>query len=84
MRYHIELSKTAEKQLDKLPDKIAFLLIEAVELLAENPRPNGYRKLKGREGFRIRKGKYRVIYDIIDDILVVDVFAVGHRKDIYN
>ena len=84
MRYHIELSKTAEKQLDKLPDKIAFLLIEAIELLAENPRPNGYRKLKGREGFRIRKGKYRVIYDIIDDILVVDVFSVGHRKDIYN
>lgn len=84
MRYHIELSKTAEKQLDKLPEKIAFLLIEAIELLADNPRPNGYRKLKGREGFRIRKGKYRVIYDIIDDILVVDVIAVGHRKKIYD
>ncbi len=84
MSYQIELTKTAAKQLDKLPDAVAFLLIEAIETLAENPRPSGCKKLKGRSAYRIRQGNYRIIYDIYDDVLVVDVIAVGHRKEIYG
>jgi mRNA interferase RelE/StbE len=84
MPYQIELTKTAAKQLDKLPDTIAFLLIDMIQTLAENPRPNGCKKLKGRTAYRIRQGDYRIIYDIYDEILVVDVIAVGHRKDIYD
>jgi mRNA interferase RelE/StbE len=49
-----------------------------------NPRPNGFKKLKGREGFRIRIGNYRVIYNIIDSELVIEVIALGHRKNIYD
>jgi mRNA interferase RelE/StbE len=48
--------------LDKLPDEIADTLLDAIETLAENPRPQGCKKLKGREGYRIRKGDYRIIY----------------------
>lgn len=84
MPYQINLSRTAAKQLDKLPDSIAFLLIETIQTLAENPRPSGYKKLKGRDAFRIRKGNYRIIYEIFDDVLVVEVIAVGHRKDVYE
>lgn len=51
--------------------------------LAENPRPFGFRNLKGREGYRIRVGNYRIIYDIFDDELVIDVIQLGHRKDVY-
>jgi hypothetical protein len=46
--------------------------------------PPGCKKLKGRDGWRIRQGNYRIIYDIFDEILVVEIVAVGHRKDIYN
>ncbi len=82
-RFTITISKTAQKQLDKLQDHIAAPLIDAIASLALNPRPHGSKKLKGRDGFRIRQGDY-LIYDIYDKILTVDVIAVGNRKDIYE
>ena len=60
MPHQIQIRKTAQKQLDKLPDDIADTLLDAIETLAENPRPKGCKKLKGRSGFRIRKGDYRI------------------------
>jgi mRNA interferase RelE/StbE len=51
--------------------------------LADNPRPNGYKKLKGRNAYRIRVSDYRVIYEIFDDVLSIEVLDIGHRKDIY-
>ncbi|MBK9256459.1 MAG: type II toxin-antitoxin system RelE/ParE family toxin [Saprospiraceae bacterium] len=82
--YIVVLSKKAQKQLDKLADNIAEPIIEAIVGLEENPRPFGYRKLNDREGYRIRIGNYRVIYDIFDTELIVDVITLGHRKDIYQ
>ncbi|WP_061219551.1 type II toxin-antitoxin system RelE family toxin [Leptospira weilii] len=82
--YSILLSKSVTKQLDKLPENIADSLIEAIEGLTKNPRPQGVKKLKGRDGFRIRKGDYRIIYDIQDQKLIIEVIAIGHRKDIYQ
>ncbi len=82
--YTIVLSKRAQKQLDKLSDIIAEPIIVAITGLEKNPRPVGYIKLKGRNGYRIRTGNYRIIYDIFDTELVVDVITLGHRKDIYE
>ncbi len=82
--YTVILSKKAQKQLDAFSDNIADTIIEAIATLENNPRPNGYKKLKGRDGYRIRTGNYRIIYDIFDDELIVDVIALGHRKDIYD
>ena len=48
------------------------------------PRPMGNKKLKGRDSYRIRVGNYRVIYEIFDNILTVEVIDLGHRKDIYE
>ncbi|MEI9956378.1 MAG: type II toxin-antitoxin system RelE/ParE family toxin [Ferruginibacter sp.] len=82
--YEILLTATAKKQLQKLPTNITDKLIVAIQALAKNPRPEGYKKLKGRPGFRIRKGDYRIIYEIFDDKLIVSVIAVAHRKDVYE
>jgi mRNA interferase RelE/StbE len=82
--YKIVLSKTAQKQLDKLPDQVVEILAAVILSLADDPRPVGCKKMKGRDGWRIRQGNYRIIYDILEDILVVDIIAVGHRKDVYN
>ncbi|WP_291097201.1 MULTISPECIES: type II toxin-antitoxin system RelE family toxin [unclassified Flavobacterium] len=82
--YKVSLTKKAVKHLDKLSDKIAEPIIVAIQNLAENPKPQGYKKLKGRNGFRIRVGDYRIIYDVFDDILLIDVIDLGHRKDIYE
>lgn len=82
-KYTIKLSKKAEKQLDKLNDKIASQLLKVIFDLAKNPRPFGYIKLKGRIAFRIRKGNYRIIYEIFDDVLLVEIITIGDKKDIY-
>lgn len=82
--YTTHLSKKAIKQLDKLADDIAEPILIAIANLEGNPRPVGSIKLKGRDGYRIRIGNYRVIYEIFDSELVIDVVAVGHRKDIYE
>ena len=82
--YTVVLTKLAKKQLDKLPDIIALPMLEKIQNLSIDPRPNGYIKLKGSDVCRIRLGNYRVIYRILDEILIIDVINLGHRKDIYN
>lgn len=82
--YTIFLTKKAQKQLDKLTNNVADPIINAIANLENEPRPNGSIKLKGREGYRIRIGNYRVIYEIQDKELIIDIIALGHRKDIYK
>ena len=83
-KYSAVLSKRAQRQLDKLSNDVAAPIFLAILALEENPRPPGYKKLKGREGYRIRAGDYRVIYEIVDAQLVIDVITIGHRKDVYK
>ena len=83
MLYQVEIEKRAAKTLEKISEP-EYSRIKAVVLgLANNPRPIGYRKLKARNAFRIRVGDYRIIYEIIDNKLIIHVIAIGHRKDIY-
>ncbi len=82
--YTVVLSKRAQKQLNKLTDNIAGPIFNAIAGLEENPRPVGCKKLKGRDGYRIRVGNYRIIFDIFDAEFIVDIIALGHRKDIYE
>ncbi len=84
-RYEVVVSKRAEKDLEKLPATIVEKIIPVIASLEENPRPFGCKKLKGYSNlWRIRIGDYRAIYIIEDVILLVDVRAVGHRKDVYQ
>ena len=83
-KYTVQLTKKAQKQLDKISGSIAQPILAAIGNLADNPRPDGYKKLKGRKGYRIRVGDYRIIYEIFDYELIIDIIALGHRKDIYK
>ena len=84
MVYKITLRKQILKVLEKIDEPYYSSIKQALYNLANNPRPQGYKKLKGRDGYRIRVANYRIIYDIFDDILIVDVIELGHRKDIYE
>ncbi len=84
-RYSVVLTQTAEKELQKLPVRMIEKIIALLKSLEENPRPSGCKKLKGYKNlWRVRIGNYRIIYDIDDIILLVDVREIGHRKDIYD
>ena len=82
--YTLRIEKAVVKSLEKINEPYYSKIKTAILKLAKNPRPAGYKKLKGRDGFRIRVADYRIIYDIFDDILQVDVIDLGHRKDIYE
>lgn len=83
-KYNVVLSKKAEKFLDTLSYKTLLPIIKALEGLIDNPRPYGYLKMKGVEAYRMRVGDYRIIYEIQDNILLIDVIDIGHRKNIYE
>ena len=82
--YKIEIKKSAAKELSKLPKKELTKIVEKIQSLSDEPRPDGCKKLSGDEKYRIRIGNYRVLYSIEDDILIVYVVKVGHRKEIYK
>ncbi|MGM0666977.1 MAG: type II toxin-antitoxin system RelE family toxin [Bacteroidota bacterium] len=84
MKYTVFVERYAQKQILKLDKKYIPLIKKAIANLAENPRPTGYKKLKGEDAYRIRVSKYRIIYEIYDDRIIVIVVSVGHRKDIYK
>jgi len=83
--YEIEISRTAERQLKKLPEKDQLLVVRAVLLLTDEPHPKGSRKLSGYDDvFRIRVGRFRVLYSVLEKRLIILVLKIGHRKNIYR
>jgi mRNA interferase RelE/StbE len=82
--YKVRVERKAQKKLAKIPEPYYSNIKIAILDLGNDPRPKGYKKLKGRDGFRIRVADYRIIYEIQDSVLLVDVIDLGHRKDIYE
>ncbi|WHU57727.1 type II toxin-antitoxin system RelE family toxin [Trueperella pyogenes] len=85
MRYHVEFTSAAARQVKKLSRPTRERVLSAVEALAANPRPQGSRKLVGEQrAWRIRIGEYRIIYEIFDDSLIVTVVRAAHRREVYR
>ena len=82
--YQLRIEKAVLKTLAKINEPYYSKIKLAILSLSENPRPAGYKKLKGRDGYRIRVNNYRIIYEVFDNILQVDVIDMGHRKEIYE
>lgn len=84
MTYRIIIERTARKEIQKLNPADQNTIIQAIKKLAEEPRPIGCKKLKGRTAWRVRAGDYRIIYEIQDNLLIVTIITVGHRRDVYK
>ncbi|MGH3600652.1 MAG: type II toxin-antitoxin system RelE family toxin [Pseudonocardiaceae bacterium] len=82
--YRIELRPGAVRALRKLDPGVRRRVHGAIALLAQDPRPPGARTLQGRPGLCVRVGDYRIIYTIEDDVLLVVVVRLGHRRDVYD
>ena len=82
--YKVCFKASVEKDFTTIPKKDLKKLLKRIEGLAENPRPWGCEKLTGQERYRLRQGRYRIVYSIQDDELAVWGVKVGHRKDIYR
>ena len=82
MTYQVYINKHAIKSLKKIDEPYYSKIKKSIYDLSNNPRPKGYKKLRGRNAYRIRVADYRIIYEIFDTLLVVDVINIGHRKNI--
>lgn len=82
--YKLFFKKSVRKDLERVPKRELKKVLSRIRSLAKNPRPHGCEKLSGQEKYRIRQGKYRIIYSIQDQELTVWIVKVGHRRDIYR
>jgi mRNA interferase RelE/StbE len=83
-KYKILLKASAAKELEALPKPDRLRIIGRIKALADNPRPMGCEKLTGEEKYRVRQGVYRILYEIHDDIIIVVVVKIGHRREVYR
>lgn len=82
--YKIFFKKSVEKDLNRIGKNELKKIIARITALADNPRPPGCEKLTGLERYRIRQGRYRILYSIQDYELTIWVVKVAHRKDVYK
>ena len=82
--YRLLIKPSAAKELEGLPLKDRRRVVTRLRGLADHPRPPGCEKLTGHDLFRVRQGKYRILYEVQDHDLTVTIFKIGHRRDVYR
>ena len=83
-KYRIEVKTSAAKELARIPRRDLRLTVAKIGALADDPRPPGSEKLAAEENYRIRQGRYRILFQIEDDVLVVYVVKIAHRREAYR
>jgi mRNA interferase RelE/StbE len=82
--WQIEIARDARKELERLPTQIQIRISKAILALEENAFPHGCKKLKNRDGFRLRVGDYRVLYFADTKLKQIVVGVIGHRREVYR
>lgn len=82
--YSVHIKRSAAKELEGIPLKDRRRIVHRIESLATEPRPPGCEKLSGEEKYRLRQGDYRILYEIVDQALIVTVVKIGNRRDVYR
>ena len=82
--YRVYFRESVATDFAAVPKSDLKKILQRIRTLAEDPRPSGCEKLTGQERYRVRQGRYRILYSIHDKELTVWVVKVGHRKDVYR
>ncbi len=84
-KYSLRIKKSARKELASIGTKAdRRRIVKRINALADSPRPPGASKLSGRERYRVRQGRYRILYTIEDTLLIVHVIKIADRKSVYR
>jgi len=84
VKYRVEVETRAKREFLDLPAEAQERTTDAIDDLEANPRPSGAKRLVGKDGYRIRKGDYRILYTVDDKSHMVYVYRIGHRRDVYR
>lgn len=82
--YNVLIKPSATKELEAIPQKDRLRVVTKIRSLADNPRPIGCEKLSGREEYRLRQGRYRVVYSVSDPDQTVLIVKIAHRREVYR
>lgn len=82
--YSVFIKPSARKELEAIPKKDRLRVVARIRALADQPRPVGCDKLSGKEEYRLRQGRYRIVYSISDEDQTVVIFKVAHRREAYR
>ena len=83
-RYSLRFKNSVAKDLRTIPKRDVQALLKRIQALADEPRPRGCEKLTSADVYRVRQGRYRILYEIRDDVLIVLVIRVAKRSDAYE
>jgi len=82
--YTLSFKKSVARDLRAIPRRDVKRILKRIEALRSDPRPANCEKLSGQDRYRVRQGGYRIIYEIVDERLVIIVIKVAHRKQVYR
>ena len=83
-RYELRFKTSVAKDMRDVPKTDLRRILERIEALRDDPRPIGSEKLSAQERYRIRQGNYRILYEILDLEVIVEVVKIGHRREVYR
>ena len=83
-KYRILIKSSATQELDHIPKRDLGRIVKQIQNLSETPRPSRCERLSGEEKYRVRQGKYRVVYSVDDESREVFVVKIGHRREVYR
>lgn len=83
-RYRLLFKKSVAKDLRAIPNEDVARILKCFDVLSDDPPAPGCERLSGRQRYRVRRGVYRVVYEVRDDTLVVIVVKIGHRGRVYR
>jgi mRNA interferase RelE/StbE len=82
--YRVVIKKSAAKEIERIEKKDRIRIVTKIRALASDPHPHDSKKLSGQEKYRIRQGNYQILYQVIDEELIINVVKVRHRSDVYK
>jgi len=83
-RYELRFKPSVAKDMRDIPKTDLLRILNRIESLRDDPRPVGCEKLSAQERYRLRQGNYRILYEILDLEVVVEVVKIGHRREVYR
>ena len=83
-KFELVFKQSVAKDLRQIPKKDVTRILNRIKKLSIEPRPTGVEKLSGQDRYRVRQGVYRILYEILNNELVVVVIKIGHRRDVYK
>lgn len=82
--YRLVFTRSALRELNRLPNEDTRRIVTRIQRLISEPRPSGCQPLRGADAYRLRQGDYRILYTVNDAQRLIEIYRIGHRREVYR